>query len=284
MLPLFIFDTDILDDLGDHKDRRVQFIHHCLHQLDNELRSFGSSLLVKYGQPTEIFKELAEAFPIEGVFTNHDYEPYAVRRDTQVEKLLQSKNISFHHFKDHVVFEDQEVLKSNSTPYTVYTPYSRQWKATLTASVLDSYPNKKYFSNFLQTPPFPFPSLKSIGFEETSMEIPGMKISMEFLRNYSKTRNIPSLPGTSRLSVHLRFGTVSIREVIRQAKKYSEAFLNELIWREFYFMILQHFPGSVTKCFKPEYERIPWRNNQKEFQLWCMEKLDFQSWMPACGN
>jgi len=275
VLPLFIFDTNILNDLEDKKDRRVEFIHHYLSKLNEELIQLGSSLLIKHGKPLDVFKKLVEEFPIEKVFTNHDYEPYAIQRDSEVESFLKSKRISFHHFKDQIIFERNEVLKDNGTPYTVFTPYSKRWKVILNEFYLQSFMTEKFFSNFFNTKPFHFSSLEETGFERTDLKIPHAKISDELIRQYAKTRDVPSANGTSRISVHLRFGTVSIRKMMRQAKELSEKFFNELIWREFYSMILQHFPRVVTQSFKPEYDRIKWRNNEKEFAAWCEGRTGF---------
>jgi deoxyribodipyrimidine photo-lyase len=275
VLPLFIFDKNILDDLEDKRDRRVDFIHRRLAQINGELMKLGSSLLVKHGTPLDVFSALVKEFPVEKVFTNRDYEPYAKERDSAVEALLRSASISFHHFKDHLIFEGHETLKDDGTPYTVYTPYSKRWKLRLEDSEPVSFPSEKFFSHFLKTKPFPFPSLEDIGFKKTDLIIPPESVSEDLIRNYEHTRDFPGLNGTSRLSVHLRFGTVSIRKEMRRARKLSAKFFNELIWREFYSSILQHFPRVVTQAFKPEYDHIPWRNNEKEFEAWCEGKTGF---------
>ncbi len=275
VLPLFIFDTNILDDLDDKKDRRVDFIHQYLTRLNTALQELGSSLLVKYGNPVAVFRELVNEFPVEKVFTNRDYEPYAKQRDAEVEALLLAKNISFHHFKDHIILEGNEVLKDDGTPYTVFTPYSKRWKARLQESDLHSFPIEKFFSHFFRTPSFHFPTLEEIGFKKTDLIIPPEDAGDHLIRHYAETCDIPGINGTSRLSVHLRFGTVSIRKEMRRARKLSEKFFNELIWREFYSSILQHFPRVITEAFKPEYDRIRWRNNEKGFAAWCEGKTGF---------
>ncbi len=275
VLPLFIFDTDILDDIEDKADRRVEFIHHYLNELQDQLISRGSSLLVKYGKPLEIFEELLNEFSVEKVFTNHDYEPYAIKRDQVVEGFLKTKNISFQNFKDQVIFERDEVLKNDGKPYTVFTPFSRQWKAKLNEFYLKSYPTEAYFSSLFKTTPFKIPSLADIGFRKTDLAIPSADLPDQLIRDYGKTRDFPGMRGTSRMSVHLRFGTVSIRKLMRKAQTLGEKYFGELIWREFYSMILQHFPQIVTQSFKPEYDRIKWRNNEKEFDLWCEGRTGF---------
>lgn len=275
VLPLFIFDSNILDDLDDKNDRRVEFIHHSLEELIKQLIASGSSLLVRHGKPLEIFKELVNEFSIEKVFTNHDHEPYAVQRDEEMKNFLQSKNISFQTFKDHLIFERKEVMKDDGTPYTVFTPYSKKWKAALTDLHLKTFETEKYFHHFHQATTFKIPSLAAIGFNKTDLEIPAAIISDDLIRNYGNTRDFPSLTGTSRLSIHLRFGTISIRKLARHAKELSEKYFNELIWREFYSQILWNFPRVITQSFRPEYDRIKWRNNEKEFEAWCNGKTGF---------
>lgn len=270
VLPLFIFDKNILDDLEDKEDRRVAFIHAALENMQELLVKKGSSLLVAYGKPTEVFKQLLRKYTIKAVYTNQDYEPYAIERDGATQKLLNEKGASFHSYKDHVLFEKAEVMKEDGRPYSVFTPYSRRWKATLTAFHLKSYPTEKYFTALLQQTAIPIPSLTSIGFKEIQEPFPAMQVNNELLKKYHEQRNYPAINGTSRLGVHLRFGTISIRELARQAKEISETFLNELIWRDFYQMILWNFPQvGKEKAFKPEYDLIRWRNNEAEFEKWC---------------
>ena len=269
VLPLFIFDTDILDQLEDKRDRRINFIHQSLLLLQSRLQAFGSDLQVKHGKPLEVWKALLDTFAISDVFTNHDYEPYAISRDEAIRDYLFSKNITLHTFKDQVIFERNEVLKDDGTPYVVWTPYSKKWKEKLNEFYLKSYPVYDYSGNFLSLPAAPMPSLTEIGFEDTNDDFPTPVLNDELIRNYQNTRDFPAIAGTSRLSVHLRFGTVSIREITRQAKFLNEKFLNELIWREFYQMILWHFPHVTRQSFRKEYEDISWRNDEREFELWC---------------
>ena len=275
VLPLFIFDTDILDQLDDKRDRRVCFIHQSLMLLQNRLQAFGSDLQVKHGKPLEVWKALLYTFDVSDVFTNHDYEPYAISRDEAIRDYLFSKNITLHTFKDQVIFEKNEVLKDDGTPYVVWTPYSKKWKEKLNEFYLKSYPVNDYSGNFLSLPAVPMPSLSEIGFEATNDDFPTPVLNDELIRNYQNTRDFPAIAGTSRLSVHLRFGTVSIREITRQAKFLNEKFLNELIWREFYQMILWHFPHVTRQSFRKEYEGINWRNDEREFELWCNGKTGY---------
>lgn len=275
VLPVFIFDPNILDELdadsrGEEKtDRRVEFIHLGLQEIQQELRKHGSSLAVRYESPEKVFKELIQDYQVEKVFTNHDYEPYARQRDAAVEQLLKAEGVSFHHFKDQVLLEKDEVLKDDGKPYTVFTPYARKWKAVLTDFHLKPYPNRKYFSNWYRQSEKKIISLGEMGFKATGLSFPGKEWKGQVIRNYKEQRDIPSVQGTSRLSVHLRFGTISIRQLADEAGALNETFLNELIWRDFYQMILWHFPQVVGHAFKPEYDKIKWRNNEKEFAAWC---------------
>lgn len=267
--PLFIFDTEILDKLTDKTDKRVSFIYSALEKLQSEIVDTGSSLLVRYGKPVDIFRQLVEKYDIESVYTNHDYEPYAIERDAAVADLLKTKQIPFHSYKDQVIFEKQEILKNDGSPYTVFTPYSRAWKQKLGFQGVKSAPGEKLKSNFLKTAPLSFPSPESMGFQwsQRSFSIP--IIDEAIIRNYHLTRNMPFIQGTSNMSTHLRFGTVSIRELVNKALALNEQWLNELIWREFFMMILSNFPHVTNWNFKPKYDFITWRNNEGEFLKWC---------------
>ncbi len=275
VLPLFIFDTEILDYLEDRTDKRIIFIYQTIKDLKQELEKMGSSLLVFYGKPKEIFEQLLATYAINSVYTNHDYEPYAKERDAQIAAWLAKKGVAFHSFKDQCIFEKGEILKDDGKPYTIFTPYSRKWKAKLNDFYLQSYPTEKYYQNFYQTPPLPFLSLESMKFANVATEFPLPNVADELIAKYGEKRDFPAIKGTSRLSVHLRFGTVSIRELARRGKILSENWLNELIWRDFYMMILWHFPYVVGHAFKPLYDRIEWRNNEQEFQAWCKGKTGY---------
>lgn len=268
-MPVFIFDTNILDALGNKHDRRVDFIYQALEKLQEQLVKKGTSLTVMHDTPLSAFKKIVSKHRVASVYTNHDYEPYAIARDKETGDFLATQKIAFHTFKDQVIFEKNEVLKSDGTPYTVFTPYSRVWKAKLDRFYSKSYPTEKYFSGFLQMPPVPLPPLNKLGFEKTEITFHSPALDKAVIRDYENTRNILSLRGTSGLSVHLRFGTVSIRHLVQQALKLNEQWLNELIWREFFMSILFHFPDVVQHAFKKKYGRIHWRNNEREFELWC---------------
>jgi deoxyribodipyrimidine photo-lyase len=269
VLPIFIFDTNILDDLENKEDRRVSFIHDSLIALQNKLQNLGSSLCVLRGKPLHCFNILLKTYAITSVYTNHDYEPYAIQRDREVADLLKANNIPFHNYKDQVIFEKDEVTKENSEPYNVYTPYSKRWKNKLSEYYLRSYPAEKYFASFYKTDALPFPSIAEIGFKKTNYSIPGTQLDLGIALKYDATRDYPAVKGTTRLGVHLRFGTISIRELARQVSQINGTLLNELIWREFFQMILWHFPRVVHQSFKKEYDKIKWRNNEDEFKLWC---------------
>ncbi len=275
VLPIFIFDTNILDELvadpdgDDRTDRRVEFIHLALQNMQQQLVKMNSSLDVRYGTPVDIYKELLNEYAIEKVFTNHDYEPYAKGRDAAIEKILKKQGVSFYSFKDQVILEKDEVLKDDGKPYTIFTPYSRKWKAVITEFHLKPYSNKKYFKNFYKQSERKIISLEKMGFTATGQSFPEKEWKGQIIRNYKEQRDIPSIQGTSRLSVHLRFGTISIRMLADEAGALNETYLNELIWRDFYHMILWHFPNVVGHAFKPDYDKLNWRNNKKEFEAWC---------------
>ena len=265
VLPIFIFDKQILSRLENKKDKRVEFIHQCLQNLKLELEKIGGSLLVAYGDPTSIFKTLQP----KSVYANEDYEPYARKRDRQVREILTEKGISFKTFKDQVIFDKSEVTKDDGTPYIIFTPYSRKWKTMLDKFYTKSYPVEKYLNNLKKIRPLQIPSMNEIGFEDTNSIFPSRVIKQSIIAAYDRQRNFPAIEGTSRLSIHLRFGTISIRTLVQIALKKNEAWLNELIWRDFYQMILWHFPQVETKAFKPRYDHIEWRNDPKEFDAWC---------------
>jgi len=254
VLPIFIFDKNILDKLENKADARVSFLQETLTELNKALEVHGSTILVKYG-------------------------------------LAEAENASFHTFKDHVIFEKGEVLKGDGTPYTVFTPYSRKWKAKLLTRMetftnakgateqlsfyFKSYPTEKYTTNFHKSSLLAIPTLAEIGFEKSDIKIPSKTVTRSLIRAYDKTRNFPAIDGTSRLGIHFRFGTISIRQKARSAQHLNETFLNELIWRDFYSVILSHFPHVAKGAFRKKYENIPWRNNEEEFKSWCEGKTGY---------
>ncbi|GAB2559454.1 cryptochrome/photolyase family protein [Spirosoma areae] len=271
VLPVFIFDRIILDALEDRCDRRVEFLVKEINRLRDELTKLGSGLVVRYGKPMDVWNELSRQYTIGEVFTNYDYENYAKDRDKAVGDLLTEQGIGFRTSKDQAIFDRDEVLSGKKTPYTVFTPYSRNWHGKLSPFYLKSYPTETYFNQFWKTKPLPVPSLADMNFMPVSELFPARTVPDKLLDTYGKTRNFPALPhGTSQLSMHLRFGTISIRDLARQAKQADDrTFLNELCWRDFYFQVLDHFP-HVEKCsFRRLYDQIKWRNNEDEFDKWC---------------
>ncbi|MEZ5044380.1 MAG: deoxyribodipyrimidine photo-lyase [Saprospiraceae bacterium] len=292
VLPLFIFDTNILEKLEDKTDARVSFIHETLRALKSALNELGSDIMVAYGHPEAVWSTLLESYQVNAVFTNHDYEPYAIQRDQGIANLLHGKNITFHTFKDQVIFEKLEVCKDDGTPYTVFTPYARKWKAKLLSKLVDDsavpannplasfylqpYPTTNYLSGLLKTTQnFAFPSLESMGFRATHLSFPDKNVTRGTIKNYGEKRDFPAIQGTSKLGIHFRFGTISIREKARHSIGLSEVFLNELIWRDFYAMILANFPYVATRSFRSKYDGIEWRNEESDFQKWCEGKTGY---------
>lgn len=276
VLPIFIFDTGILNKLEDKADARVEFIHQRIEKLQQQLNQINSSISVFTGTPLAVFKSLTQKYKINKVYTNHDYEPDAIKRDKEIEAFLKAQSISFHTFKDQVIFEKEEITKDDAKPYTVFTPYMKKWKAKLNSFYIKGYPTQNYFSRFYKTStPGNMPSLQELGFRTTNCIFPSLSVNELIITNYKEQRDIPAINGTSRLSVHLRFGTVSIRALVAKALALNETWLNELIWREFYMMILYHFPYVVESAFKPDYNRIPWINNENHFEQWCNGKTGY---------
>ena len=276
VIPVFIFDKTILDDLEDTDDARVSFIHQHVQQLDNFYKGKNSRLHCYYGHPTDIFRKLTAQFDIGAVYTNEDYEPYARERDNRVSACLHESGISFHTFADHVLIHPDEVHKDDGHPYVVYTPYSKKWRQTLSREHTEIHPSAGYFENFYEGEGPALPSLEDMGFiKNTSIRFPSSDVSDELLKKYEERRNYPGIEGTSRLGVHLRFGTISIRELYASAKELSDTFVNELIWREFYQMILWHFPRVVDQNFHQKYDQLEWRNNNEEFEAWCNGKTGY---------
>lgn len=270
VLPLFIFDSQILGKLPNASDARVAFIHHTLLGLKAMLQKQGSDIRILHTTPLAAFQQLMNEFSIEAVYCNDDYEAYAQERDQAVASLLADHRIPFHRLKDHVLFEKSEVMKDDGKPYTVFTPYSRKWKSHLNDETLRHYPSEKHLHRLQQTAVLPMPTLGELGFTKTDLLFPASDIQEQILETYAQKRDVPGINGTSRLGLHLRFGTISIRALARKARSLSESFLNELIWRDFYQMIVWHFPDvRKGKAFKPAYDAIPWLNDEAAFDRWC---------------
>ena len=270
VLPVFIFDKNILDDLEEKKDRRIEFIRDALENMQNELKNHKTSVLIFHDTPEAVFKKLLKDYTIQTVFTNEDYEQYAIDRDEEILKLLQQHDVELKLYKDQVIFSKDEILKDDGKPYTVFTPYSRRWLDKLNNFYLKSYPTEKYFKNFHKQEVNKIPSLESLGFEKTDRLFPSEELNTDLVKHYKEHRDFPGEEATTRMSVHLRFGTISIRELATKAKKLSSTYLNELIWRDFYHTILWQFPHvRKEKAFHTEMDNIKWLNNEKEFKAWC---------------
>jgi len=268
VLPIFIFDTSITNKLPEN-DRRINFIYDNLVEMDSELKKkYNSSLNIFKGKPIEIFKELIGNYKINSVYTNNDYEPYAFSRDSSIKKLLESKKIQFKSYKDHVVFEKNEVVKDDGNPYVVFTPYMRKWKTNLNED-LTNLEEKKVLNNFYTKTISGLLDLDNYGFIENDKKIESFKLNSEIVTKYAETRNFPSINSTSKLGPYLRFGTVSVRKIVTGLLKFKDqTFLNEIIWREFFMQILFHFPHTSTKSFKPKYDKIVWLDDPKSFDAW----------------
>jgi len=276
VIPIFIFDQSILSKLSAN-DQRVLFIYREIERLKTEYQQLGTEFQVFYGNPIDLIPELCVKFNCDAVYTNRDYEPYALDRDKQVHERLTNLGIAFKGSKDHVIFEKNEILKADQTPYTVFTPYMRRWKENLTDFHLKSYPTEKYANSLSKTTEkLEIPSLATMGFsDKQTVEFPERIFPSKIIQNYHDTRDIPSINGTTRLSLHLRFGTISVRELAILAKKTNEKYFNELIWRDFYQMIMYHFPHSAKESFKPIYDRIPWSKNEEHFEAWKTGKTGY---------
>lgn len=273
VLPIFIFDTEILDQLENKSDRRLDYIHQALEKINNELKNHTSGIRTYLGKPIDIFKDIIKEFDVETVFCNRDYEPQAIKRDKEIYDFLQKNNVEFKGFKDQVIFEKNEIVKSDGLPYTVFTPFSKKWKEKLYQTEINS--TKINFENFHQFKAKNIHSLKEIGFKKTDMVFVEPVLDKKIIEDYDKYRDFPALDQTTRLGIALRFGTISVRKCVKYASEHNETWLNELIWREFFMQILYHFPKVVTKCFKEKYENIQWRNNEDEFKLWCEGKTGY---------
>ena len=276
VLPIFIFDSDILEKLPED-DARVTFIHDTLQNIQSTLKEeHNSSIAMFHGKPIDIFKHLVDSYDIGAVYTNHDYEPYAKARDEKVASFLNENHSEFKTFKDQVVFEKNEIVKKDGEPYMVYTPYMKLWKATFRTLDFKDFPSETVLKNLISTTDLPNLSLSDIGFIKSQQEIKPYLVTSSLIQNYEATRNFPSQDSTSKLGPHLRFGTVSIRKMVKKAiTEKNEIFWQELIWREFFTQILWHFPYTKNDSFKAKYDRIEWRNNEIEFKAWCEGKTGY---------
>ena len=271
VLPVFIFDSDLLEQFPNKEDRRIPYIYKALEEVNKQLEEYNSALTVLYHTVLQAFEQLTKTYHIHAVYTNADYEPATRKRDAAVQTFLASQSIAFYAYKDQVIFEAHEVLKSDQTPYKVYTPYAKLWRSKLTEQQLFSWTVEFKSAHFVaKKGTQPWPSLGELGYEtacETAFSPPVFDTLK--IQKYTAHRDYPALDATTRLGMALRFGTVSIRACVQQALQYNETWLSQLIWREFFMAILYHYPYSARLCFKPEYEAILWRNNEVEFEAWC---------------
>ena len=269
VLPIFIFDTDILSRLP-KDDARVSFLFQQIEDMNSQLAQSKKKIHVFSGKPFNVFKEILKSNKVHAVYANRDYEPYATARDSEIKTLLEENNISFSTFKDHVIFEQDEVVKSDGTPYRVYTPYFRTWLAAFSEERdLKDY-SVGSFEKLVKLTAHNNPSLSDIGFTTSKIAVPQYNTSKQIIDQYEELRNTPSVAGTSKIGVHLRFGSVSVRKAVTKAlQSTNQTFLKELIWREFFMQILWHFPHTENQSFKPQYDRIEWRNSPEDFQRWC---------------
>lgn len=275
VLPIFICNPDIIERLEFSPAERFNFIYENLKEIKGKLEKFGSSLAVLYGRPIDVFKDLLTKYHICSVYTNRDYEPYSTYLDLYVGRFLSINKIEFLSYKDHVIFEKDELVKADGKPYTVFTAYKNRFIEKFNNESVRPYDSSDYFDNFLRTKPFIMPSCEELGFKKMDIKFPSKKLSQRFLEEYSSSKDIPSKNGTSRLSVHLRFGTISIRKVTAMASLHSPSFFSELIWRNFFSQILWFYPHVATRAFKPAYDNIEWENNQDHFQAWCEGKTGY---------
>ncbi len=269
VLPLFIFNSEILVRMTKGADYRINFLYDTLEQLKMELEKIGSTILVTYGRPLDVFKSLIEKYHICSVYCNRDYEPYTNYRDMEVERLLKMNRTEFITYKDHVLFEKEELVKKDGKPYTIFTPYKNRFLEKLNLDLVRANKTSQYFHNFIRMKPLTILPFESLGFTKVELSYPPKSLTQSLLENYQNNRDFPEREGTSRLSIHLRFGTVSIRKITALAMLHSETFLSELIWRNFYSQILWFFPQVTTRAFKPAFDNIRWENNQSMFQAWC---------------
>lgn len=267
VLPIFIFDEDILNKLDDKADRRVDYIHQALQNINKKLKNHQSKLTTFLGKPSDIFQKLHAEYDIQSVYCNRDYEPQAINRDREIYDFFKTNDIPFKAYKDQVIFDKSYITKPDGSPYTVYTPYSKKWKLQFQTNEIKSIAvnNQNYFKQDFKE----LLSLDTIGFHKTDFFFEEPVLDFSIIKEYDKYRDFPALQRTTQLGTALRFGTISIRKCAVFAAKHNQTWLNELIWREFFMQILYHFPNVTNESFKPAYDTIIWRNNEQEFERWC---------------
>jgi len=268
---LFLFDYNISKNLPS-TDKRFAFIYQALEKIHEQLKSMGSSLLVKNGFPINVWKEMLQKGDVKSIFCNEDYEPNAIKRDTQVANLAKDYGVSFNAYQDHVICKKGDVLKADGTPYTVFTPYFNKWLTKVIIDELPNYPNVT--SDKLVKSNYEFPERQVLGFNGYS-NFPTDFSDFELLKNYAIKRDVPGVEGTSKIGAALRFGTISIRQATKLAHKYSDVWLKELVWREFFSQIMQHFPNTVKEPFKIKYRQLQWPLNEDALQRWIDGKTGY---------
>lgn len=274
VVPVFIFDTNILSTLQNKSDARVSFIYNTLSDIHKQLEAVGAGLHIYHSSPAEAWKNIIKTYNVKAVFFNNDYEPYARSRDEEIERFLRKNNINVHAYKDQVIFEKSEITKDNGLPYTVFTPYSKKWLLNLTDISSTEYPSQEYINTIAGVKQH-FPLLEEIGFKQTPIAIPPPTINAEQIKRYAENRDNPALDDTTKLGIHLRFGTIGIRTLLNLVKPLNSTFVNELIWREFFMQILWHFPYVIEQSFRKEYDGIEWLNNNEEFEAWKQGKTGY---------
>ncbi|MCE9596508.1 MAG: DNA photolyase family protein [Spirochaetia bacterium] len=275
VLCIFIFDTDILSRLTEKADARVEFILNSLNVIQKHLNQHDSSLVILKDKPADAWEVITRNYNVKSVYFNHDTEPYPRKRDQAISEFLQSKGIAVHSFKDQCIFEKSEIAKASGQPYTVFTPYFKQWRAHLDEFSIQSYKSETLLRNLLKSRTETLPTLSDLGFSPAGIPIPEPEVNLNLIKRYAETRDFPAIRGTTRLGVHLRFGTISVRSLVRLALEQSEVFISEIAWRDFFMTILFHFPYSCSKAFKPAYDKISWRDDPEGFAAWCAGKTGY---------
>ena len=268
VLPLFIFDKEILDELEDPHDARVAFIYDQVRKIKHQMKAAGSDILVEHGRPLDVFKRLLDEFDVKAIYCNRDYEPYAISRDDEIKQLAATRGIEFLSFKDHLIFEGGEILTDEGSPYKVFTPYKRKWQQAFSEDMVKPTPSEEYMGRFQKEVTWTMPQLEELGFGHSNIVIPSSDFDLPLIARYEQDRDAPGKAGTTRLGIHLRHGTVSVRAAIRASLGRSDVWLNELIWREFYAAVLYNFPYVVSGAFKKKYDLVPWRDDVEALELW----------------
>ena len=269
VIPIFIFDSNIINKLPNN-DPRIKIIHNALVTMNNVLKKYEINIACFKGNPLNVFKDLVKKNIVDKVIFNHDYEPYARKRDKEIISFLELNNVEFRSYKDHVVFEKSEVVKNDGSPYKVYTPFSRVWIKKYNSQQKINFSSEKLFKNFSSNHSLPFLSFSELGFLNPKIELPNYRYNSSIIKDYEETRNFPALDNTSKLGVYIRFGLLSIRKLVEIANnETNKTFLKELIWREFFMQIMWHFPNTTQESFKPKYDRIEWLNKKDDFDKWC---------------